>query len=300
MKPKVTIGICARNCQDIIGAAIESAIKQDFNHRLMEIIMIDDGSEDITLKIMRAYKAKTDIPTKIFTGKWEGIGKARETVLNNALGEYIIWLDSDETFENSFVRKQVALMEKNPKAGISVGQMGLLQDENPVLALDLVPNMIEYACYDFNTSDKLPGTGGSTYRVVAAKEVGGFDESVTGLGEDIDIAKRMKDAGWLILNGGGVFYETHGCLASWRTLWKRYADRGVHSRDLYLKTKGLFSLYKINPLASFVVSLICTVQGYRLTRSKLVLLLPVHFTFKMTAWFYGFTQASSLSSKLSK
>jgi len=290
MKPKVTIGLCGRNCQDVIRSAIESALNQDFDHSLMEIIMVDDGSEDRTLKIMHEYAAKTGITTKIFTGKWQGIGKARETVLDNARGDYIIWLDSDEIFESSFVRKQIMLMENNPKAGIGVGQLGLLEEENTVLALDLVPNIIEYACYDFNSSDKLPGTGGATYRVTAAKAVGGFDTNVTALGEDIDIAKRIKDAGWLIVTGSGVFYEKHGCLASWQMLWQRYVARGVHSRSLYMKTNQLFSLYKINPLASFLVSLVCTIQGYKLTKSKIVFLLPVHFTFKMMGWFYGFTK----------
>lgn len=291
MKPTVTIGICARNCQNLIGFAIESALNQDFDHRLMEIIIIDDGSEDNTLKIIRAYIANADIPAKVFTGKWGGVGRAREKILNNAHGEYIVWLDSDETFESNFVRKQIMLIKNSPKAGICLGQLGLSQNENPVLALELVPQIILNACCDFNKSRRLPGTGGSTFRVTAAKEVGGFNESVTSLGEDIDIAKRMKDAGWLIINGNGIFYEKHGCLTSWLDLWKRYVDRGVQSRALYMKTKDLFSLHKINPLASFIISLIFTVQGYRLTKSRIVFLLPLHYTFKMAAWFYGFSKS---------
>jgi glycosyltransferase involved in cell wall biosynthesis len=54
MKPKVTVGICVRNCADYIKEAIASIIDQDFPHDLMELIVVDGCSEDKTLKIIRA------------------------------------------------------------------------------------------------------------------------------------------------------------------------------------------------------------------------------------------------------
>ncbi|MEJ5328350.1 MAG: glycosyltransferase [Candidatus Bathyarchaeia archaeon] len=292
MKPKVTIGICARNSAAIIKHAIESVIAQDFPHDQLEIIFVDDGSTDDTLRIAQRMIAKSDVLANFFPIPWSGIGKARNIVLNNAAGEYVLWVDSDEILEKDFVRKQFNLMEQNPKAGIGVARLGFSHDDNLVLALDLVPNIIEYAYVNFNSSAKLPGTGGAIYRVSAAREVGGFDESVDTLGEDIDIAKRIKDRGWLIVNGTAVFYEKHGGLGSWSVLWRRYVSRGAYSRKLLLKNRQLFSLYKINPIASFILSLMYVVQGYKITKSKKMLLLPIHFTLKMIAWFYGFNKAS--------
>ena len=48
LKPKVTIGVCARNCETTIGEAVESIIMQDYPHELIEVIFVDDGSTDGT------------------------------------------------------------------------------------------------------------------------------------------------------------------------------------------------------------------------------------------------------------
>ena len=58
MKPKVTLGICARNAEKSIALALKSVIRQDFPHELMEIVFVDDGSEDNTLKIVEFCESK--------------------------------------------------------------------------------------------------------------------------------------------------------------------------------------------------------------------------------------------------
>ena len=68
MKPKVSIGLCAKNAESTIGFAIDSVIQQDFNHELMEIVFVDDGSDDATLRIMKKASSKIDIQVKIFSG----------------------------------------------------------------------------------------------------------------------------------------------------------------------------------------------------------------------------------------
>lgn len=290
MKTRVTIGICARNAAGILSSAIESIVRQDFPHESMEIIFVDDGSEDKTVEVMQEYASKTDIVTRIFSGEWRGLGKARNTVVANAEGDYIIWVDSDETIERDFVRKQINFIERNPRAGIVTGRLGILPKENPVLVLDLIPNVIAYSNPAWEDLSKLPGTGGATYRVAAAREVGGFDDRLKGTGEDVDIACRIKQAGWLILGSDGVFFESHGMLGSWRELWERYFNHGIHNRRLYGKSGKFFSILRMSPFASFLAGFRYTLAGYRITKLKIAFLLTVHYTFKMTAWFYGFTK----------
>jgi glycosyltransferase involved in cell wall biosynthesis len=289
MKPKVTIGICARNSEKTIGRAIESVVQQDFDHQSMEIVFVDDGSEDNTLEIMKSYVSKIDVTTRIFSGEWRGLGKARNTVINNAQGDYVIWLDSDEIIEKDFVRRQVDLMARNPRAGIATGRLGILAEESVVLVLDLIPNILAHCKHEWKNPSKLPGTGGATYRVSAAKQVGGFDEDIKGTGEDIEMASRMVLAGWQIVQGNPFFYESHGKMATLKTLWIKYFNDGIHGRRLYEKTR-ILSLYRINPLASFVAGVSYAVDASILMRRKVVLLLPFHYAFKMTAWFYGFTR----------
>jgi len=291
VNPKVTIGMCGRNCANIVGYALESVAQQDFPHDQMEIVFVDDGSEDNTLNVVKECFSRMDISARIFSDEWRGLGKARNTVIYNALGDYIVWVDTDEILTRDFVRKQTNLIDQNPKAGIVAGKLGILDDENLILTLELLPSVVEYSRQDWTSESKLPGTGGATYRVAAAREVGGFDEEISGVGEDIDIALRIKKSGWLILRGEGVFYEKHGHLSSWVSLLKRSVNQGVQSRLLYTRTNKFYSLSRMNPFASMVASVFYAVNGYKVTGRKIVFLLPPHFSLKMLAWFYGFTKS---------
>ena len=284
------MGICVKNGEETVARALDSIVSQDYPHQLIEIILVDDGSEDNTLKVVKECLSATDISSRVFSGRWRGLGKARNMVIREASGDYIIWVDADEILANDFVRKQVDIIENNPKAGVVSGRLSILEHENVILALDLIPNVVEYSRQDWKSAAKLPGTGGTTYRVAAARQVGGFDEELSGLGEDIDIASKMREAGWQVIRGEGVFYERHGNLSTWMNLLKRNVSQGIQSRHLYRKTDRFYSLLKMNPFASAVAGVLYAVQGYRVTRRRIVLLLPPHFCIKMLAWFYGFSK----------
>jgi len=290
MKPQITIGICARNSAKTIAYAIESVIAQDFPHKLIEIIFVDDGSKDATLKIMKMFASKMNIRSKIFSSEWQGLGKARNTVIDNAEGDYIVWLDSDETLDAKFLKAQISLMNQNPKAGIASAALRMVSSGSLLLTLDMIPALVEYDTQDWAKPAKLPGTGGATYRVIAAKQVGGFDEGLSGSCEDIDIANRIRQKGWSIIRGEGKFYETHGNLTTIFELWRRYSNQGRYSRRLYKKSSVFFSLYRMNPIAGFLAGLLYVYRGYKMTNRKIVFLLPFLFFVKMTAWFTGFTK----------
>jgi glycosyltransferase involved in cell wall biosynthesis len=290
IKPNVTIGICAHNSEKTIRAALESALQQRYPSESIEIVFVDDGSQDKTLQIVKSYVPKAPINLKVFSSAWKGLGHARNIVINNALGKYIVWLDSDEIFAEDFLLKVVTLMEKNPKAGIITGQLAISREENTILKLDLIPSVVDLSCQTWHQIWKLPGTGGATFRVQAAKEVGGFDTNVTSVGEDTDIALRIRKAGWLILSSDAVFHETHGCLSTWSGVRKRAINQGRRCQFVYRKDPVIFSLYRINPVSSFIVSFKYAILGFKITKLASSFILPFYYTFKMTAWFYGFTK----------
>ncbi len=71
-------------------------------------------------------------------------------------------------------------------------------------------------------NDKLIGTGGTTFRTKAIKQVNGFDESIKGAGEDTDLILRIKKAGWLLQPNMAELYELHSGLSKPKDLWKKY------------------------------------------------------------------------------
>ncbi len=287
-RPKVTIGVCVMNCEDTISEAIESIIAQDFPHELMEVIFVDDGSEDKTLQIIEKYAAKMDITVKVFHHSWKGLGYSRNVVVNNARGDYIIWIDGDMIIPKDHVRKQVEYMEQHPKVGIAKAKYGMFPTKNLVATLENIPFVI-ISLRNYSQNLKLPGTGGSIYRVDAVRQVGGFDDRLAGVGEDLDIAYRILSANWLIKKSPAIFFEKRE--TNWRDLWKKYTWYGYGNFWVYCQNKAIFKLYKMMPPASLIAGLLHSISAYKLIRRKVVFLLPIHFIFKSIAWTWGFIKA---------
>jgi len=297
MRTVVTVGMCVRNCESMIGDAIESIIQQDFPHELMQAIFVDDGSQDHTLEIVQSYVSRMDIKSKVFQTKWQGLGAARNLIGNNAEGDYIVWVDADEVLTESYVRDQVAFMEKHPEVGITAGIVATIPG-NLVLNLELIPGIINHMNYDkpktfLWKTEKLPGTGGATFRTEALRHVRGFDERLSGVGEDQDVAQRMRRAGWAISLNNSPFYEKHGGMLTFNDLLKKYLWYGYGSHKIYRKNRDVFSFPRMSPIAAVVTGFLYSLTAYKLLRQKEVFLLPLHYGLKMSAWMVGFIKSQA-------
>jgi len=292
MKPKVTIGVCVKNAEATIKDAVESILVQDFPHELMEVIFVDDGSDDKTLSILNSYISKVDMQVKVFHQEWKGLGPARNKVVDNASGEYIVWVDGDMILPTDHVKKQVEFMDKNPEVGIGKARYELMDEENIVAFLESLPFVLD-TLKTQSPHSRLPGTGGSIFNVKAIRQVGGFDNSLKGVGEDQDIAYNIMSAGWRIRLSNASFFEKRE--KSWNSLWKKYDWYGYGNYELYQKNRRIFKIYKMIPPVGFLVGLSYSFSAYRLTGYKAVFLLPLHFVFKSLAWCWGFIKAAFVS-----
>ena len=90
---RFSIIIPAYNSSAFISKGIESVLTQTYTG--FELILVDDGSQDSTLEICRAY-AEKDSRVKVFHKENGGHTSARNEGLKNAIGEYILFLDSDD------------------------------------------------------------------------------------------------------------------------------------------------------------------------------------------------------------
>ena len=90
---RFSIIIPAYNSSAFISKGIESVLNQTYTG--FELILVDDGSQDSTLEICRAY-AEKDSRVKVFHKENGGHTSARNEGLKNAIGEYILFLDSDD------------------------------------------------------------------------------------------------------------------------------------------------------------------------------------------------------------
>lgn len=288
MNYAVTIGLCIKNAEETINAALESVLNQDFIHSQMELIVVVGRSKDQTLMLAEKFLAKTDLEYKIFTED-SGLGKARQIVVDTARGNYIMWVDGDMTMSADYVRKQVAFMDQHSFCGIARGRYSLNWNQPIVSLLENIVYVVdsEYGVKSASKLGYLPPTGGSIYRVKTIKAVGGFDRYITGAGEDIEVAFRIKAAGWSICLTDAKFYPQYR--QTWSALWNQYFWYGYGGHFIMHKNSDALTFYKMVPPAGFFAGVLRSLEIYKLTHKKIfLLLLPVHYVFKRMAWSVGF------------
>ena len=100
--PKVSIIIPIYNPGEYFDKCLDSAINQTLTD--IEIICIDDGSTDDSINLLEKY-SKNDKRFKIFHQENLGAGAARNKGIENANGEFIIFLDSDDWIEKDMCEK---------------------------------------------------------------------------------------------------------------------------------------------------------------------------------------------------
>lgn len=101
---RFTVGIISYNIEEYIERAIKSVVDQEFED--YEILIVDDCSVDNTVN--KAMKYKSDKVKILKTQKNTGTaGGPRNIVIDNAKGDFIIFLDGDDTLYDSKTLKKI-------------------------------------------------------------------------------------------------------------------------------------------------------------------------------------------------
>lgn len=100
MHPKISIIIPVYNSQNYICACIDSILAQSFTD--FELILIDDCSTDGSARIIDEYRTQDDRIRIIRLEKNSGQGFARNRGIENAVGEYLSFIDADDVIAPDF------------------------------------------------------------------------------------------------------------------------------------------------------------------------------------------------------
>lgn len=283
MKPIITVAICVKNTESTIGATVDSIINQNFSKDKLEIIVVDGNSTDNTLSILQT-KFNKKLRQVTFFSENKGLGFARQIALENSKGKYIIWADGDLIFPPNYITTQYEFMEKNPKAAIVAGILGIIPTDNWIATLETIGYVVEGQKHVGKKTTNLLGTKGTISRTRAIKSVGGFDLDFKGSQEDIDLSYRLSLSGWNFYINNALYYENQR--TTWNNIWKRHVWYGY----------GLHFLQHKHPNKNMISSksndrIIFSAKAYKITQRKIVFLLPLNFIFRKAAIFYGFLKA---------
>ncbi len=243
---KVSIIIPTFNEEKAIRDCLNSLAKQSYSD--MEIIVVDDGSTDKTVEVLSSLQF-TVYSLQTLKQKHLGPGEARNLGAKNALGEILVFVDADMTFDKYFIKNLVAPI-------VSGKTIGTFSKEEYVLNKDNVWSR----CWNINKGlplDRMhpkdyPDTQ-SVFRAILKKEfdkVGGF--TPIGYVDDYTLSEKLKALATEA--PGAIFYHKNPQNLSEVFQQARWIGKSVYKRrkiknEILMK---FFSIIRYSPLFTLI------------------------------------------------
>lgn len=123
-QPLVSVVIPVYNTERYVAATVESVIAQDY--RNLEIIVVIDGSTDRSYEICQQFE---DARIRFVVQENQGLAAARNSGIREARGQYIGFIDSDDTWQSEKVTRHVQHFEADPGLGVSFSYSALMDDQ---------------------------------------------------------------------------------------------------------------------------------------------------------------------------
>ncbi|HHD2823132.1 TPA: glycosyltransferase family 2 protein [Clostridium perfringens] len=220
---KVSVITASYNAENFIEDTIKSVLAQ--NYKELELIIVDDCSTDRTEEIINRYIALDSRIKFLKLEKNSGAAIARNKGLENATGQYIAFLDSDDLWDNNKLEKQIRFM-KDKNIGFSFSAYRLMKENGDLINKEVyVPSEVNYKYLLKNTII------GCLTVIIDRNIIGDFRMPELRAGQDT--------ATWLsILKKGYIAYGYNEVLASYRLV------NGSISSNKIKALKRTWSIYR--------------------------------------------------------
>ncbi|GLP99822.1 hypothetical protein GCM10007891_16760 [Methylophaga thalassica] len=196
--PLVSIIIPCYNREKYIRDAIDSCLRQTYPN--IEIIVVDDGSKDNSVDVVKTYKDKV----KLIVQQNGGVSVARNTGLKASNGEFLIFLDSDDWISDDLVKEHVKTFQKWPEIDITcANSKSIMPDGSESKVNDCNwPNHPDNPKELFLLSPP-PFPACEMYRASKVKSLGGFYEDMRAFADSSVRIRIVLDNGKVARTDGG-------------------------------------------------------------------------------------------------
>jgi O-antigen biosynthesis protein len=185
--PMCSVVICSYNGAETVESCLKSM--QRLRYPSYEIIFVDDGSTDNTQEILKNFPNVRNIRQKN-----QGLSAARNVGMNAALGEVVVYTDSDCEADEDWLYYLALSLVRSGHAGM--GGPNLIPDEGSWVAdcVGLSPGGPTHVMIDDRTAEHVPGCNMAFYTAIL-KQVNGFDSQYRKAGDDVDVIWRIQNLG---------------------------------------------------------------------------------------------------------
>jgi glycosyltransferase involved in cell wall biosynthesis len=279
MSTSISVIIPTYNRAATLRRTLEGYARQSGDHQLLEVLVVDDGSEDDTEEVVRQFGRESGLPLRYLKQENLGLSAARNHALREARGSLILLGDDDIIPSAKMMAEHVAWHIKYPQPEVGVlGFVTWAQELNPT------PFMVWSGLYgpQFSFGTFTPGMVldfrygyfcNTSLKRCFVKENGFFSETFRQYGwEDLEFSYRLCQKGYrLLYNPAAIGYHykyekfenTRRRVEKLYQSWPEFAKTDAGQRFLQLwraqkntngESKGLFRAL-LRPLKSATLPL---------------------------------------------
>ena len=206
--PTISVAVITRNRAELLARTLATVLEQDFPAGSFEVIVVDDGSSDATPELLEEQSARREL--RVFRQARRGVSAARNTAVEAARGEFIVFLDDDLLCEPGLLRAHVTAHVREPHPLIVVGRLRVAAESaaGPVaswLASAAAEAHVRRGC-GVTLRDAFVAANCSA-PLDLLRSCGGFDESFVTAREEHELGLRLVRA------GARPFYESRAVAA---------------------------------------------------------------------------------------
>jgi len=195
--PGVSVIIPSFNAARFVGAAVESVLNQKYEG-VAELIVVDDGSTDDTIDVLRRYGDRLRLSAK----KNGGVSSARNVGLHSARNEFVALLDADDLMKPGRLASQVAALLAQPEAVMCCSSIEHIGEDGELLVNQPKQIQTRYLADQLMVRRLFERNFVATSSVMLLRAqvqaIGGFNERLTH-SEDCELWLRLTQCGSLVL-----------------------------------------------------------------------------------------------------
>ena len=220
------------NASKYLALAIETILNQTYPH--FELIIVDDGSTDSTLKILESY-AKKDDRIRIFKTEHGGPSRARNLAIAKAKYPWIAILDADDIALPNRFEKQISLVEAKPNVVAWGSAVHHINSQGEILSISPLGPQSEEKFYKMRQEGHVVNLNHPTafLKKEIVLKVGGYDPLFQAA-QDLELLDRMAEYGPILaISEPLTLYRIHSdSISMSRFFLQRQSIRYVRYRHL--------------------------------------------------------------------
>ncbi len=285
----LSVVVLTFNCEGTIRKCLESIFNAKKAFDIDEVVVVDGGSKDKTLKIVGEF------PTKIVANV-KGRGPSREAGWREARNDLVCFFDSDLYLDPDWFVEIAKAMDKYPDADVWYGRVYTWNEDNLVAKM----SGIEYSYY----YDRIKGEGSinrystdtsnTVFRKSVLEKVNGFDTTLP-YSEDAEIGHRIWRAGGkIVLWHEAKVYHYHR--PSLRAKIKQNVEFGMGTAYILDKNPDYPQPWLMYALLPYSIAKLALVLGRR--HGWVGVATALLYFVKRVSFLYGYLKARIMGLKM--